>query len=95
MNHNFVFCHSEYICYDDGCHLKKYAINPSRRDLTLTTQKIAEVSIIVDKMHMAGHVDAWCKQNCDPRNVRELDKVRKYTCIHDLSLYIIKFINNL
>ena len=25
--------HTEYICYDDGCHLCKYARHPSRKDL--------------------------------------------------------------
>ena len=30
--------------------------------LTPTSQKIAELSIVVDKMHMAGHIDSWCKK---------------------------------
>lgn len=64
-----------YICYDDGCHLSKYATNPCRRDLTPITQAISQMSIVIDKMHMAGHVDAWCKENCDPRKFRDLDEV--------------------
>ena len=73
-----VFCThflTGYICYDDGCHLSKYATNPCRRDLTPTTQAISQMSIVIDKMHMAGHVDAWCKENCDPHKFRDLDKV--------------------
>ena len=31
------------ICYDDGCHLKKYAMNPSRRELTSTTKVLSEL----------------------------------------------------
>ena len=40
-----------------------------------TTKKIDEMNIIVDKMHMVGHVDSWCKQHCDSRKYKELDKV--------------------
>ena len=40
-----------YICYDDACHLRKYAINPLRQDLTPYTQHIATSEIVVDKMH--------------------------------------------
>ena len=50
---------AEYICYDDGCHLKKYAENLCRRDQTATTKILSELHIVVDKMHMAGHVDKW------------------------------------
>ena len=32
---------SGYICYDDGCHLRKYACNPIRKDSTVTAQKIS------------------------------------------------------
>ena len=66
---------SEFICYDDGCDLRKYACNPIRRDLTATTQKIAKMNIVVDKMHMARHVNSWCKHHCDSRKYKELDKV--------------------
>ena len=27
-------------------------------------------------MHMAGHVDGWCKKYCDPNGFPELDKVQ-------------------
>ena len=63
----------EFICYDDGCHLRKYARHSSRCDLTPTTKKLAEVEIVIDKMHMSGHVDNWCLQNCDPKKFKELD----------------------
>ena len=66
---------SEYICYDDGCHLRKFCRNPIRRDLTPTTKKLASLPIMVDKMHIAGHVDAWCLENCDSRKVKELENV--------------------
>ncbi len=65
----------DYICYDDGCHLRKFARNPSRKDLTQTAKELATLEIVVDKMHMAGHVDTWCKENCDARRFADLDDV--------------------
>jgi len=37
----------EYICYDDGCHLRKFANNASHKDLTSATKKIANIQILV------------------------------------------------
>ena len=45
----------EFICYDDGCHLRKYATNSSRCDLTATTTLLSQVEIVIDKLHFAGH----------------------------------------
>ena len=64
-----------YICYDDGCHLRKFARNPSRKDVTPTAKRLASLEILVDKMHMAGHVNKWCKSSCDARKFTELDNV--------------------
>jgi len=65
-------CILEYICYDDGCHLRKFANNASRKDLTSATKKIANIQILVDKMHIKGHVDPWCLH---ARKVEALNKV--------------------
>ena len=65
----------EYICYDDGCHLRKYAANPCRCGLTATTRILSKIAIVIDKMHMAGHIDAWCKKMCNPHLYSDLDKV--------------------
>ena len=64
-----------YICYDDGCHLRRFAQNPSRKDLTPTTNNIASIEIVVDKMHIRGHTDKWCLENCDARKHSELNDV--------------------
>ena len=72
----FQLCSAEYICYDDGCHLRRYASNPVRQGLTEWTKVISQLEIVVDKMHMAGHVDNWCKEMCDPNKFRDLDKVQ-------------------
>jgi len=64
-----------YIIYDDGCHLRKFARNPCRKDTTSTSEQLACLEIVVDKMHIAGHKDPWCLQNCDSRKIPELQKV--------------------
>ena len=69
----------EFIVYDDGCHLRKYAANPKRRELTPTTRKIADTEIVVDKMHFKGHIDQWCKRFCNPYNFPELETVNLIT----------------
>ena len=66
--------HAEFIRYDDGCHLHKYA-NKCRATLTDTTRKLAQMKIVIDKMHMAGHIDSWHKEHCDPRKFKELENV--------------------
>ena len=37
----------------------------------------AELSILVDKIHMKGHTDKWCMENCDSRKVEEFNNVCK------------------
>ena len=66
----------DFICYDDGCHLKKYAENACRKDATEMTKLISELNIMVDKMHMKGHTDPWCKAHCDPNDFSELNEVQ-------------------
>ena len=56
--------------------MRRYASNPVRQGLTEWTKVISQVEIVVDKMHMAGHVDNWCKEMCDPHKFRDLDKVQ-------------------
>ena len=69
---NVTFSTTGFICYDDGCHLKKYACNPDRAKLTQTSQKIASTNIVVDKLHFRGHTDKWCQEYCNPHKFDEL-----------------------
>ena len=55
-----------------------------RSQLTPTSVKLSNVEIVIDKMHMAGHIDKWCIQNCNPSSFSDLDKVSQdglFTCI--------------
>ena len=66
----------ETLYYDDGCHLKKYATNPSWSAVTPVATQLACLQIVVDRMHFKGHTDPWCHENCDPNKVKDLHKVR-------------------
>ena len=78
LQHTATFVSSsiqETICYDDACHLKKYAINPARSSLTNTARRLAEMNYVVDRMHFKGHIDQWCRENCDPDKLEGMEKV--------------------
>ena len=66
------------ICYDDGCHLKKYV--ERRTDVTETSKRLALCNIVVDKMHFRGHIDKWCQENCNPYQLQELKCVGIQLC---------------
>ena len=65
------------LCYDDGCHLRKYIRNPVRSNLTDTATMLSAWNVVIDRMHFSGHSDSWCKENCNPDNVEELKEVCK------------------
>ena len=46
-----------FVCYDDACHLTKFAKNPSRADLTPQAKQLDSVQMVVDKIRMKGRVD--------------------------------------
>ena len=64
-----------YICYNDACHLQKYAQNPCRSHLTKTADAISNLKFVIDRMHMKGHTDTWCKRSCDPKLFPQLNNV--------------------
>lgn len=67
--------YAEFLIYDDGCHLKKYAAHPGRAHKTPTAQRIASLHTVVNRFHFSGHVDPWCRQNCNPDKFDALKKV--------------------
>eukprot|EP00058_Branchiostoma_floridae_P001186 XP_002586674.1 hypothetical protein BRAFLDRAFT_105480 [Branchiostoma floridae] len=71
---------TEYIIYDDACHLRKFARNPARADATETTRRLANMEMLVDRMHMRGHVDPWCKKHCGTWRFEDLDLVNTEVC---------------
>ena len=70
----------DILCYDDGCHLCKYARNTARSHLTDAATRMSTWNIVIDKMHFAGHTDSWCKANCNSNNLKEIEKVLGIKC---------------
>ncbi|XP_065899117.1 uncharacterized protein [Dysidea avara] len=70
----------EFICYDDGCHLRKYSCNPCRKDETPTAKLLAASEIVIDKMHFSGHTDKWCLATCNPNVFSGLNNVDTEIC---------------
>ena len=62
MNFTILEC----ICYDDACHLKKYAGNTKRSSSSEIGKLISNMQFSVDKFHFGNHIDRWCKKNCNP-----------------------------
>ena len=50
--------------------------------------KLAQVEIVIDKMHLTGHTDDWCLANCDPKYFKGLDHVRGSMCKSIVYTYI-------
>ena len=76
--HSYVFAYlyiTDIICYDDGCHLRKYCRNPVRASLSEAAAKLAAINIVIDKLHFKGHIDPWCHANCNPYEVADLKEV--------------------
>jgi len=43
--------------------------------VTLQSTALGSVEMVVDKMHMKGHTDPWCKENSDANKFEELHKI--------------------
>jgi len=65
------------ICYDDACHLKKFAHNPVHSTQTAVASRIAEMEILCDRFHFKNHIDVWCHQHCNPHTSENL-QVQNY-----------------
>ena len=77
--YTLTYISTGYICYDDECHLKQYALHPERSHQTATAKRMADLNIVVDKLHFKGHVDPWCKEHCNPYGCSDLDEVSNDT----------------
>ena len=90
----YITLNLEILCYD-GCHLRKYATNTNRSQLTETTKQLANLNIVIDKLHFSGHVDRWCQEHCNPHNISDLENVNfttKKILIILTSCYFLLFI---
>jgi len=62
------------------CHLRKYSRQVKRVNMSDTAKCIADINVVVDKLHMRGHTDPWCKENCDPHSHGDFDEVSFTYC---------------
>jgi len=53
-------------------------------------QMISQLEIVIDKLHMVGHTDKWCKEVCDPINTGTLIRYLHmlYVCTIEVSEYV-------
>lgn len=91
----FNFCISDTICYDDACHLKKFSQNPKRNNLTTTAIKMSNMVMVCDRFHFKNHIDAWCKQNCNPNTCAKLQVTPNIICLKKIWPKDTEFINYL
>ena len=42
--------------------------------------KLKNVKYVVDKLHIQGHTEAWCLQNCHPKLFPDLEPVNTVIC---------------
>jgi len=75
-----AFSKTSIICYDDTCHLKKFAHNPVRSTQTAVASRIAEMEILCDRFHFKNHIDVWCRQHCNPHTSENLQNVNTEVC---------------
>ena len=36
------------------------------------------MNYVVDRMHFKGHIDPWCRNNCDPDKLPVMERVHPY-----------------
>ena len=68
------------ILYDDACHLKKFSDNPKIANVNEMTKKFSKISKHIDNFHFPNHVDKWCQEHCNPRDVEILKGVNTPIC---------------
>ncbi|XP_015777265.1 PREDICTED: uncharacterized protein LOC107355240 [Acropora digitifera] len=77
----------ESICYDDACHLKKFAQNPVRSSLSVISDRLAKMEMVCDKFHFKNHTDSWCKRNCNPYNSSILQVIQSCYSVPGYSVH--------
>ena len=73
MIYNFV----GLLAYDDACHLKRFI---DRRSTTPLGKALAQLKIVVDKMHFRNHTDPWCKKNVNPYKCPDFVGINTEAC---------------
>lgn len=73
-------CFPSNLAYDDGCHLYKFVRNVDRASTTKEARQLADLNIVVDRMHFRNHVDKWCKLHMNPDKNKEFKDINTEVC---------------
>ena len=69
----------EFCVYDDACRLRRFLekrINSRKyRPNRLENIRPGKIKYVVDRLHIKGHTEAWCLENCDSKLYPELKGV--------------------
>ena len=74
----------QYLVYDDACRLRRFIEN-RLSDETRETSRLDNITpnkiiYVVDKLHIQGHTETWCHENCHPRLFPELERINTVVC---------------
>ena len=78
----------DIVIHDDACHLRKCAASRASKSPLARSLAYPQVKYVVDRFHLKGHVDHWCKQHCahtSPENEKSLQDVNTSVCEQQLS----------
>ena len=75
------------LAYDDACQLKRFC---NKRLGTVAARFIANLIMVVDKLHFKNHIDKWCRQNVNPHKVKEFNDLNTEAC-EQTFVFISKF----
>ena len=70
----------EVLVYDDACHLAGFSKNHVRAHRNETTEFVDNLIHSIDFFHFKNHIDPFCHQNFNPRNVPQLEGVNTVVC---------------
>ena len=77
------YCYPERIIYDDACFLKKFRVNPVRKEVDSSVEDAGEDGYGSGQIStFQNHVDRWCKANCNPQDCDELHGVSVCVYVH-------------
>ena len=54
--------------------------NPCNSTERLNSISSKNVTYIVDRLHIKGHTESWCLENCHPILFPEIDKINTVVC---------------
>ena len=69
-----------FIVYDDACHLKRYIDGRTLITWSDRLNSFQARSFAVDKMHIKGHTEKWCHDNCHPKLFPQLKDANTMVC---------------